>query len=61
MKFLITVCTPYFVYTQYCDTYFEAMKNFKILLQQKKSLKSKFDITVKRCSHLVSLSTKQAA
>jgi hypothetical protein len=61
MKLLITVVTPYFVYTQYCNTYFEAMNAFKDLLKQKESLKTKFDITLKPCSRIISLPLKQAA
>ena len=61
MSYLITVYTPYFVYTQYCSSYIKAMDSLKDLLLQKEKLKSKFDITLKAYSKLITITQKQVA
>ncbi len=51
MAYSIIVTTPYFIYTNNHSNYFKAMIEFSELLQQKKSLKTKFEISIKPYSH----------
>lgn len=47
MPHTIIVETPYFVYTSHHSSYQSAMAEFSILLEQKKSHQTKFQISVK--------------
>lgn len=51
MPYIIIVTTPYFVYTNNHSNYFSAMIEFTQLLVQKKTLKTKFEISIKPYSH----------
>ena len=61
MQYIIVVTTPYFVYTQLCNNYTTAMLSLNDLLQQKSRLKSKFTISVKHYTPVISLSSRLVA
>jgi hypothetical protein len=52
MKFIITVVTPLYGYTEYCKTFSESMQALKLLLIIKDKAKGKFDISINSTNNI---------